>query len=73
MERACYKARRDALGTGRHKVISRVDIARAEMTAAEAQRLSEECGTIMQKINRSDQWMVLRKHMTLGWSATTPL
>jgi len=41
---------------------------RVEMTAADAQRLSDECGTIMQKINRSDQWMVLRKHMTLGRS-----
>jgi hypothetical protein len=45
---------------------------RVEMAAADAQRLSDECGTIMQKINRSDQWMVLRKHMTLGRSATTP-
>ena len=41
---------------------------RVEMAAADAQRLSDECGTIMQKINRSDQWMVLRKHMTLGRS-----
>ena len=41
---------------------------RVEMAAADAQRLSNECGTIMQKINRSDQWMVLRKHMTLGRS-----
>ena len=41
---------------------------RVEMAAADAQRLSHECGTIMQKINRSDQWMVLRKHMTLGRS-----
>jgi hypothetical protein len=73
MERACGKARRDALGTGRRKIISSVDIARAEMIAAEAQRLSDECATIMQKINRSDQRMVLWKHMTLGWSATTPL
>jgi hypothetical protein len=73
MERTCYKARRDALVTGRHKIISSVDIARAEMTAAEAQRLSDECGTIMQKINPSGQRMALRKHMTLGWSATTPL
>ena len=39
---------------------------RVEMAAADAQRLSDECGTIMQKINRSDQWMVLRKHVTLG-------
>jgi hypothetical protein len=45
---------------------------RVEMAMADAQRLSDECGTIMQKINRSDQWMVLRKHMTLGRSATTP-
>ena len=45
---------------------------RVEMAAADAQRLSDECGTIMQKINRSDQWMVLRKHMTLGRSATMP-
>ena len=43
---------------------------RVEMAAADAQRLSDECGTIMQKINRSDQWMVLRKHMTLGRSTT---
>src|SRR5215470_18565756 len=41
---------------------------RVEMAAADAQRLSDECGTIMQKINRADQWMVLRKHMTLGRS-----
>ena len=41
---------------------------RVEIAAADAQRLSDECGTIMQKINRSDQWMVLRKHMTLGRS-----
>ena len=41
---------------------------RVEMAAADAQRLSDECGTIMQKINRSDHWMVLRKHMTLGRS-----
>jgi hypothetical protein len=41
-----------------------------EMAAADAKRLSDECGTIMQKINRSDQWMVLRKHMTLGRSTT---
>ena len=41
---------------------------RVEMAAADAQRLSDECGTIMQKIHRSDQWMVLRKHMTLGRS-----
>ena len=41
---------------------------RVEMAAADAQRLSDECGTIMEKINRSDQWMVLRKHMTLGRS-----
>ena len=45
---------------------------RVEMAAADAQRLSDECGTIMQKINRSDQWMVLRKHMMPGRSATTP-
>jgi hypothetical protein len=45
---------------------------RVEMAAADAQRLSDECGTIMQKINRSDEWMVLRKHMTLGRSATKP-
>jgi hypothetical protein len=45
---------------------------RMEMAAADAQRLSDECGTIMQKINRFDQWMLLRKHMTLGRSATTP-
>ena len=44
---------------------------RVEMAAADAQRLSDECGTIIQKINRSDQWMVLR-NMTLGRSATTP-
>ena len=44
---------------------------RVEMAAADAQRLSDECGTIMEKINRSDQWMVLRKHMTLGRSTTT--
>src|SRR5215510_2411430 len=44
---------------------------RVEMAAADAQRLSDECGTIMQKINRSDQWMVLR-NMTLGRAATTP-
>jgi hypothetical protein len=43
---------------------------RVETAAADAQRLSDECGTIMQKINRSDQWMVLRKHMTLGRSTT---
>ena len=43
---------------------------RVEMAAADAQRLSDECGTIMEKINRSDQWMVLRKHMTLGRSTT---
>src|SRR5215470_12196272 len=41
---------------------------RVEMAAADAQRLSDERGNIMQKINRSDQWMVLRKHMTLGRS-----
>jgi hypothetical protein len=45
---------------------------RVEMAAADAQRLSDECGTIMQKINRSDEWMVLRKHLTLGRSATRP-
>ena len=45
---------------------------RVEMAAADAQRLSDECGTILQKINRSDQWMVLRKHMTPGRSATMP-
>jgi len=44
---------------------------RVEMAAADAQRLSDECGTIIQKINRSDQWMVLR-NMTLGRAATTP-
>jgi hypothetical protein len=43
------------------------------MAAADAQRLSDECGTIMEKINRSDQWMVLRKHMTLGNFDTTLL
>ena len=43
---------------------------RVEMAAADAQRLSDECGTIMRKINRSDQWMLLRKHMTLGRSTT---
>jgi hypothetical protein len=41
---------------------------RVEMAAADAQRLSDECGTIMRKINRSDQWMLLRKHMALGRS-----
>ena len=45
---------------------------RVEMAAADAQRLSDECRTILQKINRSDQWMVLRKHMTPGRSATMP-
>ena len=44
---------------------------RVEMAVADAQRLSDECGTILQKINRSDQWMVLRKHLTLGRSTTT--
>jgi hypothetical protein len=45
---------------------------RVEMAAADAQRLSDECGTIIEKIDRSDQWMVLRKHMTLGRPATIP-
>jgi len=45
---------------------------RVEMAAADAQRLSDECGPIIEKIDRSDQWMVFRKHMTLGRSATTP-
>jgi hypothetical protein len=45
---------------------------RVEMAAADAQRLSDECGTIIQQINRSDQWMLLRKHVALGRPATTP-